>query len=61
MWRHEKTIVIVPMTVGDILDKAIWEVEMVISGRIQGAYRGINRSWQWIKWKLWRGRQMLRL
>ena len=49
------------MTVGDILDKAIWEVEMVISGRIQGAYRGINRSWQWIKWKLWRGRQMLRL
>lgn len=34
---------------------------MVISGEIQGACRGINRSWQWIKWKLGRGRQMLRL
>ena len=34
---------------------------MVISGGIQGACRRINRSWQWIKWKLGRGRQMLRL
>ena len=60
MWRHEETIVIVQMR-DDDLDKAIGEVEMVISGWIQDAFRRINRAWWWIEWKLWWGRQMLRL
>lgn len=44
MWRHEETIVIVQMR-DDDLDKAIGEVEVVISGWIQDAFRIINRVW----------------
>lgn len=44
MWRHEETIALVWMR-DDDLDKAIGEVEMVISGWIQDAFRIIYRAW----------------
>lgn len=43
MWRHKETIAMVQMRDDGDLDKAIQEVEMVITGWIQDVFRKENQ------------------
>lgn len=39
MWRHEEAIAVVQMRDDGDLDKALWKMEMVVSGWIQEAFK----------------------
>lgn len=39
MWRHEETIAVIQKRDDGDLDKALWRMEVVISGCIQEAFK----------------------